>query len=71
MTRGSDSSKTRLLTMREQRVLECAAKGQSDKQIAESLSMSPHTVDTHWRRIRRKLGVPNRTAAVAAWLCQI
>lgn len=42
--------------------------GLTDKQIAELLDLSVHTVDSHWRHIRRKLGVPNRAAAVAAWL---
>jgi DNA-binding CsgD family transcriptional regulator len=58
----------RRLSLQQRRVLEGATMGLTDKQIAERLGLSVHTVDSHWRHIRRKLGVPNRAAAVAAWL---
>ena len=34
--------------------------GKSDRQIAEELYISPHTVDTHLRSIFRKCGVQSR-----------
>ena len=40
------------------------ARGLSDKQIAEALVLSPHTVHRHVANIRLKLGQPTRTAAV-------
>jgi len=58
----------RRLSLQQRRVLEGAALGLTDKQIAERLGLSVHTVDSHWRHIRRKLGASNRAAAVAAWL---
>jgi pimeloyl-ACP methyl ester carboxylesterase/DNA-binding CsgD family transcriptional regulator len=54
-----------LLSSREREVLACIARGLSDREIAEDLVLSPHTVHRHVANIRRKLGRPSRTAAVA------
>jgi DNA-binding CsgD family transcriptional regulator/tetratricopeptide (TPR) repeat protein len=54
------------LSPREVELLTLVAQGLSDKQIATNLTISPHTVNAHLRTIYRKLGVTNRTAAVAA-----
>ncbi|MCA9791686.1 MAG: tetratricopeptide repeat protein, partial [Candidatus Eremiobacteraeota bacterium] len=54
------------LTSREVEVLRVTATGVSNKEIAETLSISPQTVMVHLRSIYRKLGVPSRTAA-ARW----
>lgn len=51
------------LTRRERDVLEWIAQGKSNPVIAEILGISIHTVDTHIRRIFRKLGVNDRTTA--------
>ncbi len=51
------------LTEREGAVLALAAAGQSDKEIAASLSLSLHTVKTHMRNILAKLHVSNRRRA--------
>lgn len=53
------------LTARELDVLRLAAEGNSRPQIAEHLSISPLTVKTHFENIFEKLGVSDRTAAVA------
>ena len=45
------------------------AEGLTDAQIAERLTLSPHTVHRHVSNIRTKLGVPSRAAA-AAWAAQ-
>ena len=50
---------------REREVLALVARGLSDKEIAEQLVLSPHTVHRHVANIRTKLGRPTRTAAVA------
>ncbi|MHC8370335.1 LuxR C-terminal-related transcriptional regulator [Pseudomonas sp. MDT1-85] len=55
----------RLLSEREVEVLRLIAKGYSNKQIADQLFISLHTVKTHARRIHGKLGVVRRTQAVA------
>jgi pimeloyl-ACP methyl ester carboxylesterase/DNA-binding CsgD family transcriptional regulator len=54
-----------LLSLREREILACVARGQGDREIAEQLVLSPHTVHRHVANIRRKLGSPSRTAAVA------
>jgi DNA-binding CsgD family transcriptional regulator len=53
------------LTPREIEVLTLAAHGFSGPEIARDLVLSPATVKTHFANIHGKLGVPNRTAAVA------
>jgi DNA-binding NarL/FixJ family response regulator len=52
------------LTPRERQVLQLIAKGLSYQRIAETLSMSPHTVTTHIKQIYRKLEVNSRGEAV-------
>jgi DNA-binding CsgD family transcriptional regulator len=54
-----------LLSSREREILACVARGLGDREIAEQLSLSPHTVHRHVANIRSKLGSPSRTAAVA------
>ena len=54
-----------LLSNREREILACIARGLSDREIAEDLVLSTHTVHRHVANIRRKLGRRSRTAAVA------
>lgn len=54
------------LTKRETEVLALIASGLSDREIAERLLLSPHTVHRHVANVRTKLGLPTRAAAVAA-----
>jgi pimeloyl-ACP methyl ester carboxylesterase len=53
------------LSSREREILGYVARGLSDREIAEQLVLSPHTVHRHVANIRRKLGRTSRTAAVA------
>jgi DNA-binding CsgD family transcriptional regulator len=53
------------LTSRELEVLRLVATGKSNREIAESLVISEHTVARHVQNIFTKLGVPSRTAAGA------
>jgi pimeloyl-ACP methyl ester carboxylesterase/DNA-binding CsgD family transcriptional regulator len=53
------------LSAREAEVLALVARGLSDAEIAERLSLSPHTVHRHVANVRTKLGQPSRAAAVA------
>jgi len=53
------------LTQRELEVLRLLATGQSDRDIAASLYISPRTVSRHLQSIYGKLGVSSRTAAAA------
>jgi pimeloyl-ACP methyl ester carboxylesterase/DNA-binding CsgD family transcriptional regulator len=54
------------LTRRETEVLGLIASGLSDREIAERLVLSPHTVHRHVANVRTKLGLSTRAAAVAA-----
>ncbi len=56
----------RALTSRETEILTLIASGLSDREIAERLVLSPHTVHRHVANVRTKLGLPTRAAAVAA-----
>lgn len=53
------------LSGREREVLALVARGLSDREIAEQLILSHHTVHRHVANIRHKLGRGSRTAAVA------
>ncbi len=60
---GSDADAD--LSERELEVLRLVAAGLSDREIAERLVLSPHTVHRHVANIRTKLRLPSRTAAAA------
>ncbi|MBN1440488.1 MAG: response regulator [Anaerolineales bacterium] len=53
------------LTEREREVLALLAKGQTNRQIAETLIITPNTVKKHVDHILQKLGVSTRSAAAA------
>ena len=53
------------LTKRELEVLRLVAEGQTDREVAEALVISPRTVNRHLSNIFVKLDVPGRAAAVA------
>jgi DNA-binding NarL/FixJ family response regulator len=53
------------LTDRELEILQLVVAEQTQKQIANALGLSPHTVDTHLRNIYAKLHVHSRSGAVA------
>lgn len=50
--------------VRELEVLKLAAKGWGNKEIADKLCISEHTVGSHFAHIFRKLGVTSRTEAL-------
>lgn len=54
-----------VLSTRELDVLRCIARGLTNVGIARELYVSTETVKTHVRHLLRKLGVADRTAAVA------
>ena len=53
------------LSAREAEVLQCVVDGMLNKQIAERLDLSVHTVDSYLRRIYEKLHVNSRSGAVS------
>ncbi len=54
------------LSAREQDVLRLLSRGQTNKEIAETLEISENTVKAHLKSVLRKLGVSNRVEA-AGW----
>ncbi len=58
------------LTRREHEVLECLAKGMSNKRIAEALYISENTVKNHVRNILEKLQLNSRIEAATYALTQ-
>jgi NarL family two-component system response regulator LiaR len=59
-----EKSAVEQLTERELEVLKLAAKGMTNRQIANELTLSIHTVQAHLSNIFGKLGVGSRTEAV-------
>lgn len=61
------------LTARECEILELLASGQSNKELARTLGISPNTVKTHVARVYEKLEVDRRVNAIekARWLALI
>ncbi len=55
-----------VLTGSERRVAVLAAEGATNRQIASTLFITPHTVETHLARAYRKLAVPGRSELAAA-----
>lgn len=53
------------LSAREREVMQLVAFGKSDSEISDILHLRPTTIFAHVERARRKLGTPNRPAAVA------
>ena len=51
-----------MLTPQERSVAEAAASGRSNREVAESLFLSPRTVEYHLSSVYRKLGVHGRSA---------
>ena len=55
------------LSAREREVLQCLAAGDSNKVIARTLDISPHTVKRHVANILDKLALSSRGQAAAWW----
>lgn len=51
------------LSRREQEILELMSEGETNREIAARLFLSPYTVKQHTTAVYRKLGVRNRTEA--------
>ena len=56
------------LSQRQAQILELLALGNTEKEVANLLKMSPHTVNHHIERVYRKWGVHNRAEALRRWL---
>ncbi|HYJ29412.1 MAG TPA: LuxR C-terminal-related transcriptional regulator [Allosphingosinicella sp.] len=71
--RNAEAIRSLGLSPRECEVLELLASGQSNKEMARTLSISPNTVKTHIARVYEKLEVERRVQAIekARWLALI
>jgi DNA-binding NarL/FixJ family response regulator len=61
---ADDSDPLQALTQRERMVLQLAAEGHSNPEIAEKLFISPRTAETHRTNLLRKLGLQTQTDLV-------
>ena len=61
---ASTASGSETLTLREIEVLQLLAKGHTNRQIAEQLSLSPRTVEGHRANLSAKLGLHSRVELV-------
>ena len=57
LTLNTDDSDQESLTQREKEVICCIVKGMTNKEMADQLYLSIHTVITHRRNIARKLQI--------------
>lgn len=53
-----------ILTRRERSCLVLSGRGQSEKEVAQNLQISPNTVRVHIENIKRKLGASNKSHAL-------
>jgi len=65
----SESDDNLELSLRELEIIELIAKGLTNKQIADKLFLSTHTVNTHRKNIMKKLGIKN-TAGIVIYAIQ-
>jgi DNA-binding NarL/FixJ family response regulator len=63
LRQAADEGIAKLLSHREEEILDLVGEGCQDKEIAEKLHLSVRTVNAHIRRILRKLDVRNRRKA--------
>jgi DNA-binding CsgD family transcriptional regulator len=71
--RNAEAIRSLGLTARECEILELLASGQSNKEMARKLCVSPNTIKTHLARVYEKLEVTRRVQAIekARWLALI
>jgi len=67
MSRRLESRRELQVTPRQGEILEFAARGLTDKEIAANLGVAVSTVRSHLERIYRANDLRNKPAAVAAW----
>jgi DNA-binding CsgD family transcriptional regulator len=67
-TKSKTQDPCALLSRRELQVLELAARGLTNSQVAADLGVTIHSVKFHLTSIYRKLGVNNRTGAVVQFM---
>lgn len=66
-----ESSRMSRLTAREREVLTLLARGATNAQLADRLTVAESTVKSHVKHILHKLGAGNRAAAIACYLREV
>jgi len=61
---GQATMPAMLLSPREREILDCIARGQPNKLIAQHLNLSVRTVETHRQNLKRKLGIEGQAELV-------
>lgn len=61
---GADAPFSQLFSKKEKQVVSFVVKGESNQKIAESLFISPNTLNSHMKNIYAKLGVNSRLQAI-------
>jgi DNA-binding NarL/FixJ family response regulator len=61
-----DDSEKKDLTMKEIEIVKLIAQGNTSKEIADALFVSPRTIETHRHNILKKLELPN-AAQLSSW----
>jgi len=68
MHRGEQRGNYVRVTPRQLEILKLSSKGQTEKEIAQQLGVSPATVRTHLERFYKSNGLRNKAEAIAFWL---
>jgi DNA-binding CsgD family transcriptional regulator len=63
-TAAQITKRREILTRRERDCLVLTGRGQSEKEVAQQLDISPNTVRVHIENIKRKLGAANKSHAL-------
>lgn len=64
---NSETNTLQVLTQQEHKIMKYVTTGASNKVIAETLQLSPSTVNNHLTHIFHKLNVNNRISAIKLW----
>jgi DNA-binding CsgD family transcriptional regulator len=65
---GKPTEKCLDLSLRQKQVLTLLSEGKTMQETSHYLGLSYNTVNTHIRRLYKKLGVENRTCAIVAFI---
>lgn len=68
MSMHVNNVKTPIFSAAKIKVVELLVRGYSEKEIADKLNISPHTVNNHMRHIRENNGLTKNTEVITAYI---